>query len=87
LEFLAVLDAALPPRSSSYVDSDVQPKIHRAKELFTKVVEEDGLKDRSGLLALLELERRTRLHNINQGAKSLDQLAHFSNWNTQTRVS
>ena len=71
LEFLAVLDAALPSTSSSCIDSDVHPKIHRSKALFMKVVEEDGLKDRSGLLALLELERRTRLHNINQGTKSL----------------
>jgi N-terminal acetyltransferase B complex non-catalytic subunit len=65
LEFLAVLDATLPSASSS----SVQPNIHHAKQLFTKVVEEDGLKDRSGRLALLELERRTRLHGINQGAK------------------
>jgi len=67
LEFLAVLDAALPFISSSSIDSGVHPKIHHTKELFTKVVEEDGLKDRSGFLALLELERRVGLHNTNQG--------------------
>jgi N-terminal acetyltransferase B complex non-catalytic subunit len=75
LEFLAVLDAALPSTLTSSIDTDVQ--IQRAKELFRKVAEEDGLKDRSGLLGLLELERRARLHNVNQGVKSVYEFVHF----------
>lgn len=72
LEFLAVLDATLPSTPSSLpIGSDVKSKIRHTKELFDKVIEEDGCKERSGHLALLELERRERLHNITQGAKFL----------------
>lgn len=77
LEFLAVLDAVLSSTSLSSIDSDIQPKIHHAKELFNKVVEEDGLKDRSGHLALLELERRAQLHNASEGANSTTSLFIF----------
>ena len=69
LEFLAVLDATLPSTSSSPTSPDVQSKIRQTKGLFDKVIEEDGCKERAGHLALVELERRERLHNIKQGAK------------------
>lgn len=31
-------------------------------------MEKDGLKDRSGLLALLELEKRSRVYGLSSGA-------------------
>ena len=69
LEFLAVLDATLPPASSSLVElnPDIQSKVDHARELFARVSEDDGLKDRSGSLALLELEHRARAHGVSQG--------------------
>ena len=69
LEFLSILDATLPPVSASSADlgSDSETKISHAQELFSKVAEQDGLKDRSGPLALLELEKRARAHNASKG--------------------
>ena len=71
LEFLSVLDATLPRQvSSSHSEQcrqDVETKITNAKALFSKIAEEDGLKDRSGFLALLELERRSVAHGLSKG--------------------
>jgi N-terminal acetyltransferase B complex non-catalytic subunit len=71
LEFLSVLDATLPRQvsSSHSVQSrqDVEAKITNSKALFSKIAEEDGLKDRSGFLALLELERRSVAHGLSKG--------------------
>lgn len=68
LEFLAVLDATLPPMSDSPGDdANVNHTVEHSRELFTKVSEEDGIKDRSGQLALLELEHRARKHCVTQG--------------------
>ncbi|PFH54291.1 hypothetical protein AMATHDRAFT_38233 [Amanita thiersii Skay4041] len=65
LEFLAVIDATF-----SYFASDSDPNddekircsehVKRTEQLFSQVAEEDGTRDRSGLLALLELEKRAR---------------------------
>ena len=72
LEFLAVLDATLPPASSPVeLNPDIQSKIDRAQVLFAKVSEDDGLKDRSGSLALLELEHRARAHGVSQGERCI----------------
>lgn len=71
LEFLSVLDATLPPQvSSSHSEQsrlDVEAKITHSKSLFSEIAEEDGLKDRSGFLALLELERRSVAHGLSKG--------------------
>ena len=40
----------------------------KAEELFTNVANEDGARDRSGLLALLELEKRARHCGVSSGA-------------------
>lgn len=81
LEFLAVLDATLPPASSSAVElkPDIQSKIDHAQELFARVSEGDGLKDRSGSLALLELEHRARAHGVSQGERCILFLPSFPN--------
>ncbi|KDR81676.1 hypothetical protein GALMADRAFT_58678 [Galerina marginata CBS 339.88] len=75
LEFLAVLDAALPfhiPPEDSKVDStEAMTRISRAQELFSKIAEADGLKDRSASLALLELEKRARAHGSSQDPRRM----------------
>ena len=75
LEFLSVLDATLPPQvSSSHSEQsrlDVEAKITHSKSLFSEIAEEDGLKDRSGFLALLELERRSVAHGLSKGEYDL----------------
>jgi N-terminal acetyltransferase B complex non-catalytic subunit len=71
LEFLSVLDATLPRQvSSSHSEQsrqDVEPKVNHSRALFSKIAEEDGLKDRSGFLALLELEKRSIAHGLSKG--------------------
>lgn len=71
LEFLSVLDTTLPCQvSSSHSEQsrqDLEAKITHSKALFSKIADEDGLKDRSGFLALLELERRSVVHGLSKG--------------------
>lgn len=71
LEFLSILDATLPrqvsPSHSERSRQDVEANITHSKALFSKIAEEDGLKDRSGFLALLELERRSVAHGFSKG--------------------
>jgi N-terminal acetyltransferase B complex non-catalytic subunit len=69
LEFLAVLDATFSffvPGSnpSDEEKSNCLNAVAKAQELFTKVAEEDGNRDRSGQLALLELEKRARDYGV-----------------------
>jgi len=70
LEFLSVLDATLSRQVSSHSEQnrqDIEAKITHSKALFSRIVEEDGLQDRSGFLALLELEKRSAAHGLSQG--------------------
>lgn len=72
LEFLAVVDAAIADVTPQTLESDeaktsIKESIDRASELFTSVADEDMRKDRSGLLALLELEKRSREHGLLSG--------------------
>ena len=66
-----MLEATLPRQaSSSHAEQgsqDVEAKINHSKELFSKIAEEDGLKDRSGFLALLELDKRSVAHGLSKG--------------------
>ncbi|KAJ6596969.1 actin cytoskeleton organization protein [Mycena vulgaris] len=68
LEFLSVLDATFPSTLSKQdQDSDQLTKLDplrlaKTQELFTRLAAQDGHKDRSALLALLELEKRALLH-------------------------
>ena len=68
LEFLAVLDATLPTTpSADAVNSETKDKISRTREFFSEVEKEDGLKDRSATLAILELEKRVSTHGLVTG--------------------
>ena len=76
LQFMSMIDAAvsLVPHgevSSSIQSDEMQIKcsepIRHARQLFLRVAEEDGVKDRSGLLAGLELGRRSKLHGLSLG--------------------
>lgn len=64
LEFLSVVDAAFhdlgssPTSASDEVKTTCAESIAAARELFNQVAEEDGTRDRTGRLALLELEKR-----------------------------
>ena len=77
LEFLAVLDATfdclvisptdVAPTTLEDAKKECATRVQETRVLFTWVVEEDGCKDRSGLLALLELEKRARDHGVSEG--------------------
>lgn len=67
-----MLDATFADLTGDVADADaakaaVAERIVKAREFFGKVVEEDGVKDRSGHLALLELEKRARHHGLSTG--------------------
>ncbi|KAJ7685258.1 actin cytoskeleton organization protein [Mycena polygramma] len=69
LEFLSVLDATFSSLASSQEPDESAKKecsshVTKTEELFTKLASQDGRKDRSALLALLELERRARLYAV-----------------------
>lgn len=64
LEFLAVLDA-------TFTGSDVASNVKKSAELFEKVAAQDGPKDRTGLLALLDLENRARDAGVSAGMPKL----------------
>ncbi|KAF7363508.1 Actin cytoskeleton organization protein [Mycena sanguinolenta] len=69
LEFLSVLDATFSSlKGDQDPDESAKAKcsshVAKTEELFSKLALEDGHKDRSALLALLELEKRTRSHGI-----------------------
>jgi hypothetical protein len=42
--------------------------VEEARKFFSEIAELDGRKDRSGPLALLELEKRAKEHSISEGA-------------------
>ncbi|KAK7020551.1 N-alpha-acetyltransferase 25, NatB auxiliary subunit [Favolaschia claudopus] len=77
LEFLSVLDATFSSLTTSSGTDDESAKAkcssHLAKtqELFAKIAAQDRRKDRSGLLALLELEKRARTHGVSNDAGRL----------------
>ncbi|KAI0082628.1 actin cytoskeleton organization protein [Panus rudis PR-1116 ss-1] len=76
LEFLSVLDATFWDISSTSEPSEeaiatVKEQIVKSRELFTQVGKEDGLKDRSGPLALLELAKRARVYGLSSDASEL----------------
>ena len=66
------MDAAFADLTSEAEDADAAKaaayeRISKTRELFGKVAEADGVKDRSGHLALLELEKRARQHGLATG--------------------
>lgn len=72
LEFLSVLDATVLYDAASHGEENTadsatiecSQRIQRTRELFIGIANEDGQKDRSGLLALLELEKRARARGL-----------------------
>jgi len=54
----------VPPEN---LRGECSKRIADIQDLFTKLVEKDGQKDRSALLALLELENRARSHRLSNG--------------------
>ncbi|OSC97114.1 actin cytoskeleton organization protein [Trametes coccinea BRFM310] len=83
LEFLAVLDGTFADLTSQPSDVEaakaaVSERIVKAREFFGKIVEIDGMKDRSGHLALLELEKRARHHGLATDSAALNSsLEHY----------
>ncbi|KAH9063337.1 N-acetyltransferase B complex non catalytic subunit-domain-containing protein [Lactarius vividus] len=80
LEFLSVLDATFLPstlsngthhESSSSLPSDFAQHKEKTRELFAKVVEEDGSHDRAGWLGLMELEKLSTTHGVPSDASHL----------------
>ncbi|CAK5277392.1 unnamed protein product [Mycena citricolor] len=76
LEFLSVLDATFAELSSTTDDARERcsAEVSSARELFSAIAEKDGRKDRSGLLALLELEKRARAHGLSDDPERLIEL-------------
>ncbi|CAL1704660.1 unnamed protein product [Somion occarium] len=70
LEFLSLLDATFwdiastSEPASEDVKAAVTEEIAKTRKVFSEAATVDGLKDRSGLLALLELEKRTKSHGL-----------------------
>ena len=79
LEFSTVLDAAFANPEDKLVTLE---NITKTREFFGKVVEEDGMKDRSAHLGLLELEKRSRQHGLATDSTTLNSLleAYFQNF-------
>lgn len=78
LEFLSVLDATFcdvalrqgsEPSEAAY--SHCLENIAKTRELFKRTAEQDGRNDRSALLALLELEKRSRSYKLRTGPSEL----------------
>lgn len=78
LEFLAILDATIPPEDAAPASdgddstvaiswkSGMADRIAETRTLFTELAETDGTRDRAPLLGLLELERRARAQGAGQ---------------------
>ncbi|KAJ7632694.1 actin cytoskeleton organization protein [Roridomyces roridus] len=72
LEFLSLLDATLPVKGDEKLDeSKCREQLAETQEFLTKLAETDGVKDRSALLALLELEKRARSHGLSSDASRM----------------
>ncbi|KAG6845343.1 hypothetical protein H0H87_010800 [Tephrocybe sp. NHM501043] len=77
LEFLSVLDATFSYFTSSEAEGSSTSKsgclehVKKTQELFTQIAQDDGPKDRSAALALLELEKRARTHGVSQDSTRL----------------
>jgi len=58
---LAILDATFS------TEGDTAEFVEATRKFFTEIAERDGQKDRSGSLALLELEKRASGRSISKG--------------------
>jgi N-terminal acetyltransferase B complex non-catalytic subunit len=70
------MNGLFPPVSSSDIATGSTPsqeavvEVAAVTELFEEVATADGRHDRSGLLALIELEHRTQTHGLSNGLLS-----------------
>ncbi|KAF5381081.1 hypothetical protein D9615_004014 [Tricholomella constricta] len=81
LEFLSILDATfsyLTPSNNIGLSSTSETSrsecighLAKTEALFTRIAQEDGTKDRSAALALLELEKRAQTHGISNDSGRL----------------
>ncbi|KAJ7285761.1 actin cytoskeleton organization protein [Mycena rebaudengoi] len=81
LEFLSVLDGCFASVTQPKNDDELEAsktecsvQVARIQELLTTLAEQDGAKDRSALLALLELEKRARIHEVSTDPKRMVEL-------------
>ncbi|KAF7294869.1 Actin cytoskeleton organization protein [Mycena indigotica] len=83
LEFLSVIDAALlqvesKPEPDEAEKADRSARLTKTRQLFTKLAEDDGLKDRSAALALVELEKRANFYDLSSDPHGLiDVMKHY----------
>ncbi|KAF5373874.1 hypothetical protein D9758_000631 [Tetrapyrgos nigripes] len=73
LEFISLLDGTFSYLQTPSEDTQDECSKHivHTQEVLTKIAEKDGKKDRSGHLALLELELRARKHGLSTDASRL----------------
>ncbi|KAJ3568563.1 hypothetical protein NP233_g5635 [Leucocoprinus birnbaumii] len=80
LEFLSILDATFSDltggeeKPSGEALEAVKLTVLETRAFFSQIAEKDGLRDRSGLLAQLELEKRARAHGISDDQTRLGAL-------------
>ena len=72
LEFLSILDATFsdvtsPKEVDDAVKAACREQINKTQEFLAQVADRDGVRDRSGPLALLELELRSRKNDLSTG--------------------
>ncbi|KAJ3537583.1 hypothetical protein NM688_g6661 [Phlebia brevispora] len=80
LEFLSVLDATFSDVASAKEVDDAAKEsckelINKTQQFLAQVADRDGMRDRSGPLALLELEVRARKYGLSTDASALYALA------------
>ena len=79
LEFLAVLDATFS------AEGDTTEFVESTRKFLTEIAERDGQKDRSGPLALLELEKRAKERSISKGIFNIVSTPHSHSMLLETR--
>jgi hypothetical protein len=68
LEFVSILDATfLPATRHESMHPDLEERVAKTRDLFTKVAEQDGNRDRAAWLGLMELERVCGVHEVPTG--------------------
>ncbi|KIP09553.1 hypothetical protein PHLGIDRAFT_102803 [Phlebiopsis gigantea 11061_1 CR5-6] len=80
LEFLSVLDATFwdvssAPETAEEAKDACLHQITKAVEFFAQIADNDGARDRSGPLALLELEKRAVSHGLSKDPDAIYTLA------------
>ncbi|KAI0006129.1 actin cytoskeleton organization protein [Russula compacta] len=79
LEFVSVLDATfLPSTDHQSPQLDLVQRVAKTRDLFTKVSEDDGSRDRTAWLGLMELEKLCVRHDVpSEPSRLLNLLKHY----------